>query len=400
MSILDNVIVNIIYITFPLLCYLFYIAYNKDFSKKSNELFLEISLFTSIYLCLKLGTNSYLLVSIPVLICFLCKRKFCSFLFPILIIIYSIIIFNYNPILLFVENILSYILFLLYYNEKINYKVLIITFLAIHSIVSIFYIDLEFLKAILNSIIYVIITLLILYLLKKSYNIANIHTSIKEIEKEKQLRNSLFKITHEIKNPIAVCKGYLDMFDKDNKDHLKFIPIIRSEINRTLTIMNDFMEFSKIKLNLDVMDIELLLEEVLDTLNNLLNENHIKLEYKIKDEEIYINGDYDRLKQAFINVIKNSVEALENISDAKIKINYRVVNNNIVIKIEDNGIGMSEEVKDKIFEAFYTTKKCGTGLGVSLSKEIIDGHNGTILYESEENLGTIVKITLPILNLV
>lgn len=398
MNILDNVIVNVIYITFPLLCYLFYIAHNKDFSKKNNELFFEIAIFTSIYLCLKLGTSSYLLVSIPLLICFLKKRKVCSILFPIMIISYSNSFFEYNILLIIIENILCYCLFLLYYNNKLNNKIFITIFLFIHSITNIL-INNNLLISIISSIIYILIALLILYMLKKSYDIANIHMSIKEIEKEKQIRNSLFKITHEIKNPIAVCKGYLDMFDKDNPKHLKFIPIIKTEINRTLTIMNDFMEFSKIKLDLEIMDIELLLEEVLNTLSNLLDENNIKLEYEIQDDEIYINGDYDRLKQVFINIIKNSVEALENICDAKIVVNYKIIDNKIIINIKDNGVGMNDEVKSKIFEAFYTTKKCGTGLGISLSKEIIDGHKGTIIYESEENFGTTVKITLPIINL-
>ena len=72
-----------------------------------------------------------------------------------------------------------------------------------------------------------VISVSILYLLQKAEDIVSIHMSLKEIEKEKQIRNSLFKITHEIKNPIAVCKGYLDMFDKNNNKHVdKFIPII------------------------------------------------------------------------------------------------------------------------------------------------------------------------------
>jgi len=187
------------------------------------------------------------------------------------------------------------------------------------------------------------------------------------------------------------------MFDKNNTKHVdKFIPIIKSEINRTLTILNDFMEFSKIKLNLEIMDIELLLSEVLETFANLLNEKSIKLIYDVKDDEIFINGDYNRLKQVLINIIKNSIEALEGIENSKISVDYNIYNNNLIISIMDNGVGMNDEIKSKIFDAFYTTKKCGTGLGVSLSKEIIEGHNGQIEYISSENKGTLVKITLPV----
>ena len=159
------------------------------------------------------------------------------------------------------------------------------------------------------------------------------------------------------------------------------------------------MEFSKIKLNLEIMDIEMLISEVLNTLDNLLNEKNIKLNYNIIDDEIFINGDYNRLKQVFINILKNSIEALDGINNAKIDVKYYIENKNIIIEIIDNGIGISEEIKEKIFEAFYTTKGSGTGLGVPLSKEIIEGHNGRLEYFSKEKEGTKVEITLPIIEI-
>lgn len=400
MSFIDTLIVNIIYITFPVLCYLFYVSYNENFSKKNNELFLEIALFSSVYLCMKMGHKSLLLINIPLIICFIKKRSICSIVLELLIISYYIIILKYNFVLVITEYVFYYFIYLIYKNRSLPKKYLITIFLIVKTIMNFIYNYQNINISILNGSLFIIISITILYLLQKSEDIASIHMSLKDIEKEKQIRNSLFKITHEIKNPIAVCKGYLDMFDKSNSKHVdKFIPIIKSEINRTLTIMNDFMEFSKIKLNLEIMDIELLLSDVLDTFNNLLGEKNIKLSFDIIDEEIFINGDYNRLKQVLINIIKNSIEALEDICDAKIDVNYRIDENNILINIQDNGIGMDEETRVKIFDAFYTTKKCGTGLGVSLSKEIIEGHNGKLEYFSKENKGTLVKITLPLINL-
>jgi len=400
MSFIDTLIVNIIYITFPVLCYLFYVSHNENFSKKNNELFLEIALFSSVYLCMKMGNKSVLLINIPLIICFIKKRNICGLVLELLIMGYYIVILKYNVVLVITEYIFYYFIYLIYKNRSLPKKYFIILFLILKSFMNYIYNYQNIELCVINGLLFIIITVSILYLLKKAEDIASIHMSLKEIEKEKQIRNSLFKITHEIKNPIAVCKGYLDMFDKNNNRHVeKFIPIVKSEINRTLTIMNDFMEFSKIKLNLEIMDIELLLSEVLDTFDNLLDEKNIKLTYELKDEEIFINGDYNRLKQVLINIIKNSIEALEGINDSKINVNYDIYNNNLLISIRDNGIGMTEEIKSKIFDAFYTTKKCGTGLGVSLSKEIIEGHNGKIEYISRENKGTIVKITLPLTNL-
>jgi len=400
MNLIDTIIVNIIYIMFPLLCYLFYVSHNKSFSKKSNELFLEIALFTSTYLCVKMGNKELLLINIPLLICFLYKRNICALILSSFISGYYIIVLNYNPILVITEYIFYYAMYLIYKYRRLPGKYYIILFVVLKFIMNIIYNFDSMENVLFSGVIFIISSYLILIFFKKSLDITNIHMSLKEIEKEKQIRNSLFKITHEIKNPIAVCKGYLDMFDKNNPRHINdFIPIVRQEINRTLTIMNDFMEFSKIKLNLEIMDIEMLLEEVLKTLDNLLNEKNIKLKYQETDDEIFINGDYDRLKQVFINIIKNSIEALDSVSTGIIDVKYYVQNKNIIIEITDNGIGMSEEVKNKIFEAFYTTKRCGTGLGVPLSKEIIEGHKGIFEYFSKENEGTKVKITLPIIEI-
>ncbi|MBQ7140123.1 MAG: HAMP domain-containing histidine kinase [Bacilli bacterium] len=398
MNIANNIIVSIIYIIFPILCYLFYVSYNEMFSKKTNNLFLEIALFTSTYLCIKVGNGTLMLFNIPLLISYLKNRKTCSLIISG-IIIYHYILLEYNPIFITLSYLLIYIIFLVLYKNKLVKKHFTYLFITLNMFFYLLYNINNLYMTSINIFSFAIISIIILFVLKKAESIVSIHMSVKQLENSKEIRNSLFKITHEIKNPIAVCKGYLDMFDKNNPKHVeKFIPIIQSEINRTLTIMNDFMEFSKVKLDLDIMDIEMLLEEVLISLDNLINSKHINLNYEIIGDEIFINGDYNRLKQVFVNLLKNSVEALENINNGKIDVNYIVENNNIIINIKDNGIGMDSETLSKIYEAFYTTKNLGTGLGVSLSKEIIEGHHGNIEYISEVNNGTNVKVTLPLVD--
>ena len=89
---------------------------------------------------------------------------------------------------------------------------------------------------------FTLIAYLILFFLNKGEEVMMLNNVIHELEKEKKLRESLFKITHEIKNPIAVCKGYLDMFDVNNEEHSrKYIPIIKEEIARTLILLQDFL---------------------------------------------------------------------------------------------------------------------------------------------------------------
>ena len=223
--------------------------------------------------------------------------------------------------------------------------------------------------------------------------------TLKELQKEKQIRTSLFKITHEIKNPIAVCKGYLDMFDvNDEKHSRKYIPIIRSEINRTLLLLQDFLDCNHLKINKDILDINLLLEDIGDECAPLLESKRINYISNIDEDELYIEGDYERLKQVFINIIKNSIEAITTRDDSYIEINVELDKNNIHIFIEDNGNGISEEDLEKIHQPFYTTKKDGTGLGITLSTEIIEAHGGKIIYNSQLGEWTKVEVILPLKN--
>ena len=214
-----------------------------------------------------------------------------------------------------------------------------------------------------------------------------------KIKEENKLKNSLFKLTHEIKNPLAVCKGYLDMIDLDDTDEARrYVNIVKTEIDRSLNIMNDFMEYSKIKVNKEIFDMVVLLDELYDSFKVLLADRNIKFNYNNKYEELYVWGDYERLKQVFINIIKNSVEAIND--DGVIDLDMLVNDKQVIVTICDNGVGMEDEELKNIKEMFWTTKKNGTGLGVALSNEIVVAHGGTINYNSVKNKGTECVITL------
>ena len=291
--------------------------------------------------------------------------------------------FNYidaNITIYVIEYLIYYLIYFFYQKNVIN-LFLIIKF--------IFNFDL------FTGIIFIFIAYLVIFLYKKGEDIIKLHMNIKDLEKEKQLRTSLFKITHEIKNPIAVCKSYLDMFDINNKDHERYIDILKDEMNNILLLLQDFLAMNKIKIQKEILDINLLLEDVVNQFEPVLKDKDIKFIYNICQDEVFIEGDYNRLNQVLINMIKNSIEAIEN--RGVIKINFEM-DKNFKIIIEDNGIGIPEDELEKIKEPFYTTKKNGTGLGVSLSIEIIKAHNGKIEYLPLKK-GTRVIIELPIYEL-
>ena len=234
--------------------------------------------------------------------------------------------------------------------------------------------------------------------LLKGEEIMNLNTLVRELEKEKVLRTSLFKMTHEIKNPIAVCKGYLDMLDLSDRRKIdKYIPIIKGEIERTLTLMDDYLEYTKVKINKDIVDIYMLIFEVIESLDLYFKENNITLKTDIPDDELYLNIDYNRIKQVLVNILKNSREAMDiNKKKMIIKIETKITNKYFQIIVTDNGIGMDSETLENVTDLFFTTKRNGTGLGTSLSKEIIELHGGKIKYFSQLNIGTKVIISLPL----
>lgn len=208
----------------------------------------------------------------------------------------------------------------------------------------------------------------------------------------KQIKEeSLFRISHEIKNSLAVVKGYMSLLDGTIEKYDKYMPYIKESLDHSIAILDDFKEIGKLNIELEVMDINMLFEDVISNYK-LLMKDKVDIIYESNCDEILINGDYKRLKEVFINIIKNSIEALENISNPSIKITVYATNKKVFITCYDNGCGMDEYTLSKIGTPFFTTKKNGTGLGVYLSKEIIAKHNGIITYEN--NNGTKINIKL------
>lgn len=402
-NVFQQILLNIILLVFPLIFNLFYWTYSNNIDKEQSKTFLDFALLSSIYLLitfndLENNLTIVLLFNIPLIFAYIKKRSYIGIIISI-ILVYIYYGLGMNIFLLIFEYIVYFIIYLLTYKRKESlFLILFFVFKSLFSISTYFIYDEKFYltNSLLMLVTFIVITYLIIYMYNKGEDIIKLHMSIKELDNDKQIRDSLFKITHEIKNPIAVCKSYLDMFDINNKEHIKYINILKEENEKILLLLQDFLAMNKIKIQKEILDINMLLEDVVDQLTPLLKGKNIKFDYDIALDEVFIEGDYNRLNQVFINMIKNSVEALDNTKKPKISLNHKIDGNKFIISIEDNGSGINESDMERIKEPFYTTKKNGTGLGVSLSCEIISAHDGTLEYFSKVNEGTKVVITLPI----
>lgn len=413
MGFINETLLNIMCLLFPLSIYIIGIAYFRNCDSSKNELFLEVVLYSSLYLLIKFGSENILiypmiLLNVPLLVAYLKKKTRVVVIISIVLLFYYCNHTNILPIYLILEYVIYFIVYKFVFTNKCSSIQIISVFVVIKSFIMA--IEMYFIFSINSNmiinlvLIYSIMTIftmiayLILFLLDKGEEIMELHNVVHELEKEKKLRESLFKITHEIKNPIAVCKGYLDMMDYNDKEKVKrYIPIIKDEIDRTLILMDDFLDYTKIQIEKDITDLYLLLDDTCDIVKPLFKKNHIRLDLNIPDEEVYMELDYNRLKQVLVNILKNSIEAKDNKKNNNyVSINVENKKSEIIIKIKDNGIGMDKETLDKVDEMFYTTKEKGTGLGVALSKEIINQHQGDIKYSSVKNRYTIVTISLPV----
>ena len=407
MNLFQMLFLDVVLLLFPILVYLIYLSTNRFIADKSKRNYLRLALVTSFFMLYDYGIANaqlvpILIISSIVLIAYLEDLYIFANIFLIFITIIYSFTFN-NTIFLLIGYIFCGLLYILKKRNKIKNNIFIEFSIVINSIVYYLwiyiynpeYFNKVFLTYTVVCYFFIINIICLMYEIGKK--ILETHMDYKELLEEKQIRLSLFKITHEIKNPIAVCKGYLDMLNTNDKEQTqRYIPIIKSEIERLLTLLQDFLLINKTNLDLDIMDFNMLIEDTLKKLSPLLKENNINLKLDIIDDEIFVNGDYNRLSQVLINIIKNSIEAIPEDTKGEINIHTKIKNNNYFVYIEDNGIGMNREVLSKMKEPFFTTKKRGSGLGVSLIYEIIEAHNGKINYSSEYGKGTCVSIQIPI----
>lgn len=408
MNYVKIVILDGMSVLFPLCLYLVYIAYIRSIDAKEGKvpfsIAILVSLFSLMYFDDLQNYNTNTFFSTPLLISYLSKRDKTAIIISIILMILYHQIHDVSIVVLACLYI-SYYLTYKYLEKKSNFvrnysiafcilKCIYATSVLIlvirpNDITHHFYFQVFF-----GSIVLTVFSFLTFFFFIKSKKILEINTTFKELDKEKKLRASVFKLNHELKNPLAVCNGYLEMFpEASKKDQDKYIEIMQNEIKRSLTIINDFSSLGKIK-NIEVEEIDIcyLLEEIKDILEPLFKKNKAKIE--IPDDEIYVEGDYNRLKQVFINLFKNSLESKRK-EDLVVNVKIKEDNNDCIISMKDNGKGMSKETLEKIYNDFFTTKETGTGIGIPYIKEIIELHHGTLTYKSRENKGTTVLITLP-----
>lgn len=227
------------------------------------------------------------------------------------------------------------------------------------------------------------------------------------VEAEEQLRradrlSALGKlsagIAHEVKNPLASIKGTAeiisDKFKPGDKEY-EFTKILIKEVDRLDTVVAEFLDFAKPKPpELKLSDLNGIIQSVLKLTEQEITKSKIKLETRLEEDLPSISVDPEQMKQVFLNLIINAVQAMPN--GGTLKIDSHRNESEIVCNLSDTGIGMSKEQQEKLFTPFFTSKERGTGLGLAIAYRILEGHKGKIEFTTKKNRGTSFTIYLPI----
>ena len=215
------------------------------------------------------------------------------------------------------------------------------------------------------------------------------------------------KLAHEIKNPLTPIqltidrlknKYSLELDEKNKENFSENLKIINNQIKQIEKLVNEFSDFARMpKPILQKNDLILLIEENIKLLQEL--DLTIKIDFNYNIKQIFFNSDKEQLSRVFFNLIKNSIESIQQKNEKDSDFNKNIAielndhDDHIILIINDNGIGFKNlnNIKE-ILNPYFTTKKQGTGLGLSIVNKIINDHNGNIDFKSKDN-GAIIKIT-------
>jgi signal transduction histidine kinase len=212
-------------------------------------------------------------------------------------------------------------------------------------------------------------------------------------ERLAQLGQMAAMVAHEIRNPLSIIKGSADVLKKkyasEDEELFSYIP---EEINRLNRLVNDFLQFARPrKLNLKKLDPNELIKSIVFQ----MNDSNIVLELMENPPKVSI--ETDAFKQVILNILENAEKSSGMDKKVIIRTFLNTENSkNFLIQIKDNGSGMDESELKEVFKPFYSTRASGSGLGLSITKQLIVEMNGKIWIDSKKNVGTKVYIEFPI----
>ncbi|UVI32594.1 PAS domain-containing sensor histidine kinase [Paenibacillus spongiae] len=204
-------------------------------------------------------------------------------------------------------------------------------------------------------------------------------------------------IAHEIRNPLASLKGFSQLLKTKFDKHHDYLDIMLTELDRINGIVQEFMALAKPQAHEFYEDHDLvqIIRSVMRLLETQAIMNNVQIKLNIGSDLTITRCEGNQIKQVFINLLKNAIDAMPGGGDVEIDLQPHR-NQTVAITIKDHGVGIPKEQLEKLGGPFYTTKSSGTGLGLMICNRIVEAHHGTISFASELESGTTVTVVLPV----
>ena len=238
-------------------------------------------------------------------------------------------------------------------------------------------------------------------------SIINIENITEIVKLENMRRDFVANVSHELKTPLTSINGFVETLimneDLQVSKRNRFLAIIQKESDRLKRLIEDILLLSSIENKNDLVKESISLydvfKEVYDMINYIASSKNIDLSYEFEDDKVVVQGYGDYMKQLLLNLIDNAIKYTPN--GGKVIVKQFTKDNNIIIEVIDNGMGIPKEDQSKIFQRFYRVDKArsrsigGTGLGLAITKHIVNSLNGSISVESEFGEGSKFIVKLP-----
>lgn len=212
------------------------------------------------------------------------------------------------------------------------------------------------------------------------------------------------RIAHEVRNPVASIRLNMEMIEAElehitnkqsRKEAFELLKSVGRELDRLEAIAGAYLKYGSIpKLRLEKCSLHCMLQELQDFMKREMKKRKIEFVNEFSADIPDIVFDKDRLKEAVLNVYKNAADAMPD--GGEIRTCTLVSDARVEIRISDTGVGIPADDADKLFEPFFSGKALGTGLGLTISRDILSAHGGTILFHSREGDLTTFVLALPI----
>lgn len=205
-------------------------------------------------------------------------------------------------------------------------------------------------------------------------------------------------VAHELRNPLSVIRGFLQLSSLTN-DWKKYYDTIISEITRMNEIIEDFLSVSRKKISKKIQKPDRIFQSLIYIIRSECLLHNIIFEYDIQESTKESEVNEAMVKQIMLNLLRNSVEAFDDQKEIRRFVLHAEEQGDMyVVKVSDNGPGMTEQVLKQLGKPFFTTKESGNGIGIPLCKNIIENHGGTFDISSQLGVGTVITFTLPLIS--